>query len=395
MTAPPGVAVRDQYENTGSAIGLDPNNAPVTASYLSHYFGLIAEIQIIKKTNGVQAPTPTGPYIPIGDPVIWTYEVINTGNVPLTNVRVTDNMLPGYLDTLPLLLPAQSHTFTAPAGVAVAGQYENVGTVTATPPEIQPAAGQPVPAADISASYLGHYFGQLPGISLSKQADQLNAKVGEEVTYTFTVKNIGNTPITLTSMIDDHSSQFDPDPVGQTLAPKDTPGDTLVFTAKYTVTAADLPGPILNTATIEGEDNQGNKVTSTATATVNVADIIVTKAANPKSGPSGTEIDFLITVQNTASAPLTISCVDVLDAGLTYLRDDYNGIEDPKNTITWNNMFTLDPQSSRSFHLFASIDATATGTLWNNVQLKGITTDGKEVSGQAEQMCWWKRHLLL
>ena len=384
LTAPAGVAVRDQFENTGTATGLDSNNVPVTASYKSHYYGLIAEVQIIKKTNGVDAPLPPGPHISVDDPVTWTYEVTNTGNVPLTNVRVTDNMLPGFLGTKASLIPQESYTFTAPVGVAVVGQYDNIGTVTATPPEIQPTTGPAMSAADITASYPSHYFGQLPGIILTKEAGQLNAKVGDEVTYTFTVKNIGNTPITLTSMIDDHSSQFVPDPVGQTLAPKDTPGDTLVFTAKYTVTAADLPGPILNTATIEGEDNQGNKVTSTDTATVGLANLIVAKSATPTKGPTGTEIDFLITVENTASAPLTISGVDVLDAGLTYLRDDYNGIENPKNTITWNNMFTLDPQTSKSFHLFARIDATVMGTLWNNVQFTGITTDGKEVSGQAK-----------
>ena len=46
----------------------------------------VPDIDIEKATNGEDADTPTGPEIPVGGAVEWTYVVTNTGNVDLTNV---------------------------------------------------------------------------------------------------------------------------------------------------------------------------------------------------------------------------------------------------------------------------------------------------------------------
>jgi len=43
-------------------------------------------IEIEKATNGQDADSPPGPYIPVGDSVTWTYVVTNTGNVTLNKV---------------------------------------------------------------------------------------------------------------------------------------------------------------------------------------------------------------------------------------------------------------------------------------------------------------------
>ena len=38
----------------------------------------------VKLTNGTDNHAPTGPVVPVGSPVTWTYRVTNTGNVPVT-----------------------------------------------------------------------------------------------------------------------------------------------------------------------------------------------------------------------------------------------------------------------------------------------------------------------
>ena len=112
-------------------------------------------INIEKFTNGVDADLPTGPFIPVGGAVTWTYVVTNTGNVPLSNVQVTDNragVKPVYVsgDTNGdgILQVGETWLYRA-TGVAVAGQYSNIGKVVGTPP-----TGPNVTDSDPS-----HYFG--------------------------------------------------------------------------------------------------------------------------------------------------------------------------------------------------------------------------------------------
>ena len=146
-----GVAVEGQYANLGVATGHPPVGDPVSASDPSHYFGMVASIDIEKATNGVGADDPPGPEIEVGFPVEWTYTVRNTGNVPLIGVTVEDDQPGVEPDCLPFDLGPDEEVVCTANGVAVEGQYENVGTVTGTPP-----VGPPVADSDPS-HYLGVY----------------------------------------------------------------------------------------------------------------------------------------------------------------------------------------------------------------------------------------------
>lgn len=102
--------------------------------------GPTSAIHIEKHTNGKDADNPTGPNIPVGGEVIWTYYVTNPGEVPISNVVVTDDqgVTPiyksgdkngdGKLDT-------DEEWIYEAKGVAVEGQYENTATVTGKDPD--------------------------------------------------------------------------------------------------------------------------------------------------------------------------------------------------------------------------------------------------------------------
>jgi hypothetical protein len=105
-------------------------------------------IDIEKATNGQDADEPPGPTLNVGGPVTWTYVITNTSAVLLSNILVTDNQ--GVTVSCPesSLAAGESMTCTA-TGIVQAGQYANVGTVTATDDG----------GAEFSDSDPSHYFG--------------------------------------------------------------------------------------------------------------------------------------------------------------------------------------------------------------------------------------------
>lgn len=135
-----GTAASGNYSNTGTASGRY-NGSTYTNSDNSSYFGVAAGINIVKYTNGQHFTAPPGLFIAVGAPITWTYNVTNTGNVPLSNVTVTDSdagITPTYVsgdtNTNSKLDLTETWLFTA-SGTAIEGQYHNTGTVVgALPP---------------------------------------------------------------------------------------------------------------------------------------------------------------------------------------------------------------------------------------------------------------------
>ena len=182
-----GTAVAGQYANTGSVSGsvelTDGGLVPASDSDLSHYFGVVAGIDIEKSTNGVDADVAPGPSIAVGDPVTWSYVVTNTGNVQLTGVSVVDSVLGAVSCPQDVLAVGESMTCTA-TGTATAGQYQNTGSVT----------GSPAVGGDVSDSDDSHYFGvgdSVADVSITKVASSTKVTVGDTIVYTISVANAG------------------------------------------------------------------------------------------------------------------------------------------------------------------------------------------------------------
>jgi hypothetical protein len=122
---------------------------------MANYFGATPSVSLEKHvsvdggTTWDDADSAPGPYILVGNPVQWRYNITNTGNVRLTGITVTDDK--GVSVNLPktTLDPSESLDGTA-SGTAIFDQYGNVGTVTGTPP-----GGLP----NVQASDSSHYFG--------------------------------------------------------------------------------------------------------------------------------------------------------------------------------------------------------------------------------------------
>lgn len=194
-----GAAAAGQYENVALAAG-DYAGSPVTGGDLSHYYGASTSVELGKQTNGIDADSPPGPAVPVGDAVEWTYTVTNTSNVSLTNLSVIDDQQ-GAVCTIQQLDPGEV-TACAANGFAVAGQYANIGTVAGTP-------GNGLP--DVTADDPSHYFGTATSIRLQKQTNGHDADdppgptipAGDPVEWTYAVTNTSNAAISNLIVTDD------------------------------------------------------------------------------------------------------------------------------------------------------------------------------------------------
>jgi LPXTG-motif cell wall-anchored protein len=114
----------------GNVLAAFTNQAAVEIQVVYTYQAPAIDIE--KATNGEDADDPPGPTLIIGDPVNWTYVVTNTGEQNLVNVVVTDDQ--GVAVACPQNTLAVGEVMTCTAsGIAVEGQYANIGTVTGVP----------------------------------------------------------------------------------------------------------------------------------------------------------------------------------------------------------------------------------------------------------------------
>jgi hypothetical protein len=127
-----GVAMAGEYVNQATATAsFGDRGGSVSDTDPSHYFGADPQVEIRKSTNGKDADRPPGPYLCVEDPVLWTYEVTNTGNVPLTDVQVSDRPPQRIACPKRALRPEEAMTCTA-QDTAEAGPYKNRGYVEAS-----------------------------------------------------------------------------------------------------------------------------------------------------------------------------------------------------------------------------------------------------------------------
>jgi uncharacterized repeat protein (TIGR01451 family) len=244
------IAVAGQYTNTGSVKGTPPSGPDVTASNVDHYFGSQPSVKIVKYTNGQDANTAPGPYIPVGSTVSWTYVVTNTGNVPLTNVTVTDDHS-GVTVSCPSTSLATGASMTCTAsGTAVAGQYTNLGSVKGTPPV----------GSDVTSTDPSNYFGSNPSIQIVKTTNGTDndsapgptVYVGSTVTWRYTVTNNGNVTLTSVAVTDDK--------VGAITCPATSLAPGASMTCVKTGTA--IAGQYTNVGSVKGTPPVGANVTA-------------------------------------------------------------------------------------------------------------------------------------
>ncbi len=189
------VNIDTQVFNTATVFGFDsiinPIRLDATDSATLNVIApaLVPSISINKLTNGADGPT-----ILFDELVVWSYQLTNTGNTPLSNISVIDDQ--GVTVSCPQTTLAIGQSITCDAtGTAIKGSYANSATVSAT-----------YQSTTVSATDTSSYFGAAPSMDLVKKTNGLDAvdiAAGASVTWTFLVTNTGNVEIDSIAVIDD------------------------------------------------------------------------------------------------------------------------------------------------------------------------------------------------
>lgn len=244
-----GTARACQYRNVGTVTASQPdgNGPDLTAEDVSHYFGgQNAKIDVELTINGQDADDPPGPTFQPGTPLQWSYLVTNTGDVNLTDVKVTDDRNGAVSCPKTSLHPGESMTCTATGTAVAPGQFRNVGSVTGAPP-----CGDAVKDSD-PAQYQVDGPPELKIVKLTNgqhntQAPGANIPVGSPITWSYLVTNSGKVTLNNVKVTDDK--------LGNISCPKSSlkAGESMTCTASGVATACQYT----NTGTVTGTSTSG------------------------------------------------------------------------------------------------------------------------------------------
>ncbi|MEZ6091045.1 MAG: SdrD B-like domain-containing protein [Pirellulaceae bacterium] len=267
--------------------------ADVTDTDPSNHTGVAAAIQIEKATNGQDADTATGPLLAVGSTATFTYVVTNTGGTPLGSVVVTDNRgvtvtrTSGDTNNNNILETTETWTFTGTTTVT-AGQYTNIGSVTANPVD---AAGVDIAGvADVTDTDPSNHFGVAAAINIEKSTNGQDADtgpgpllpVGGTATFTYVVTNTGNTALGTVVVTDNRG-------VTVTRTGGDTNNNNILETTEtwtYTGTATVASGQYTNIGTVTA-----NPVSAAGADIAGVADVTDTDPSNHFGASPGINIE--------------------------------------------------------------------------------------------------------
>lgn len=332
------------FNNTANVTGDPANGAPQVLAADSESVTLPAPSTITLDKVGTLNDGGDG-IANVGDTVSYAFTVQNTGGVTLNAVTLTDPGLTVVGGTMGSLAPGDTANATATLTLTQplidAGVYNNTATVSGTPANgsamapVNDSATVPLPA---------------PAITLVKSGT-VNAggngrpDVGETITYTFTVSNTGNVPLTNVTVNDPLVIVS-----GGPIALAAGQSNATNFTATYVLTQADIDaGAFANTATASGNPPTGAPVTSPgATNTVLAPQPLLTLSktgtadftvvAPPSTPTAGDTISYSFAVQNTGN--ITLDNVTLTDPNLVVVGGAIGTLV-PGATATATAVYTI------------------------------------------------------
>ena len=328
-------------ENGNMDTDLSDDDSPLEDDPTDTPLDQTPSISIVK--TGVYSDTNNDMQVNVGDMIDYTFTVTNTGNVPLSNVTVTDPLIDGGA---PIAGPdsgdanndgildlTETWIYTASLAITEAnitdGFVTNQATATGDDPDGDPTSDM---SDDDSPLENDPSVTPLPGIAIVKQGTYEDTdasgdvSVGDMINYVFTVTNQGMTPlenVTVTDPLIDGGAPI----TGPDSGDANNDGildidETWIYTVAYPITAENIAdGSVTNQATATGtpvgggdpvsdmsDDNDPleNDPTVTLLPGISLVKIGIYNDANANGiADVGDTIDYTFTVTNSGATPLS------------------------------------------------------------------------------------------
>jgi uncharacterized repeat protein (TIGR01451 family) len=270
--------VTADFTNSATATGTPPVGSDVSDTDTALVDVIHPAIEIAK--------TPDSQMVRYGSTVTFTVAVTNTGDVPLTDVTVTDAQAPDCDRAVGALGIGDFYTTTC-SHPNVTADFINTAAVTGTPPVGSSVSDTDTAFVDVIS----------PSIEIAKTPDTQTVGRNSTVVFTISVTNTGDAALT-NVMVSDPQAPNCSEIVGDL-----TVGDDHTYTCSVINVTSDLT----NTATASGTPPVGPDVSDFDTAFVDVINPSIEIAKTPDSQivNYSSAATFTIAVTNTGDAPLT------------------------------------------------------------------------------------------
>jgi uncharacterized repeat protein (TIGR01451 family) len=312
--------------DTATASGTSPNGGKVTSSPAQVELNSApAPAVSIQKTAKV-TPATDQDAVKVGDQIAYSYVVTNIGNVTLKSVSVSDPSAGATTcQALPSggLAPGASVDCAASVSHTVTQSDVDAGSVTDTATakgvDKQGVASPTSDPSTATVTAVGPVITDsiAKSATVSPAADQNAVKVGDTITYAYTVTNTGNVDQIAVSVVDPTLGPVNcPTPAAPGLAPGAS--ETCTSASPYTVTQADVDaGKVVDTATATASGPGGEPgtpvtsapVTVSATGAAPAVSIQKTGAVAPAADQGGFQlgdtVSYAYKVTNTGNVTLT------------------------------------------------------------------------------------------
>ena len=336
----------------------DPNGSVLTNTIYSNTVQTI-----INKAEYTVTKSVDKAYAQVGDQLIYTTTIKNTGTVNLTNVKfvdfigiylafntgsiyINDENYPDYTPDKPFIIddmhPGDTITVqfaTTIIASPLVGYIPNMSEVTLS---YRQTPGSPIVTKTIYSNPVKTYD-PIAKIDLVKRVNKSYAAVGETLTYSFTATNTGNTnaiEVLFTDMIQAQASfvessvmvngiskpTYDPQ-IGFTLGTI-VPGQVVTVSFQVTINSLPSPNTIENNAIaafsyyIDPTQQPITKTTTsnTVTTVINTYTATLTKNVDKAYAIVGDVLNYEVTATNNGTVALTnVNLKDIIPNGATFV----------------------------------------------------------------------------